>query len=204
MTETKMNYEREERVFETYTDILPDTHEDYPINTFGIRCDDGWYNLILWALTEIKQINDENNAEIVVVDIKQKNGVLDLSYFINNKNLDNYVHIDTNIEKIIYRASSRSRYVCESCGKDSDVVNQNLPQLDKDKHRRPWCSGARADSKEDLESYLRFEGGVRRCEDCRNGINFVPFPDRERTVHVNELLRIVESKKRGFNVEERQ
>ena len=73
---------------------------------FSIRCDQGWYFIILSFLIAASNRNKSKDLNLKIKEIKQKYGTLNIKI----SNSDEYV------DGLVYLAEIKSSYTCEVCG----------------------------------------------------------------------------------------
>lgn len=74
---------------------------------WDIACGDGWYDLLDTLFRDIQTYIDLAGApQVKLVQIKEKFGVLSISY----------AALDKNVDSLIRKATTDSKLVCENCG----------------------------------------------------------------------------------------
>lgn len=105
----------QEIIFKTFP-VLFDMEKAkvWPINLFGIECDEGWYNIIhnlSYCINSLlMQIPEEEREDYYVVQIKEKFG--GLRWYMNDETKEMTEHIQ--------KAEDMSYKVCETCGKPGE------------------------------------------------------------------------------------
>ena len=95
-----MNLTNEKLLFDRFPKLFKDL-------TYGIGCDDGWYDLIYDMCENIHKISDSKKIDCSIMQIKQKFGILRV--YINNFNDE--------ICNTIRKFETLSKNICEICGK---------------------------------------------------------------------------------------
>ena len=97
--------------------------------TFGIECNDGWFNLIWNLCQEIVDCykEEERELDIFVDQVKEKYGGLRFYYHIDSEGTNNIspneAGFSERIEEIVSRYEEDSENVCEECGAEGRLRN---------------------------------------------------------------------------------
>jgi len=106
-----MNSYNIKKIHDACPNLFSNKDPRQPINAYSFECQDGWFNLLFEALTQIEAIvctmNMRARQDYRVVQIKEKFGTLRLY-------MDGSLHED--IQAIIRTAENKSSQTCERCG----------------------------------------------------------------------------------------
>lgn len=108
-----------------------DPDANYTFSTYGVECDDGWYDVIIPTLIKIAGIDQEK--AIRIFQIKEKFGGLRI-YMEFPDDHDFY----TKVSELISNAEHDSMFICELCGSDEDVTTASISE--KRSYIRTLCS----------------------------------------------------------------
>lgn len=122
-----MNKELELKLVEKYPIILKDYGGDVKKTCmhWGMECGDGWCDLLDNLLGKLDFMSKHSGVQVVADQIKEKFGALRFYYHtVVNTDLNVSDYAEDIIDDIVSRSESRSKYICETTGKDGVLCSR--------------------------------------------------------------------------------